>query len=76
MIARGKDMPSIAEFGDVTQIFQSENSRREQSPADRWTLFHVRMGGGQVHLPAPLRISPIQAMYRVDGPTITANGGR
>jgi len=68
LIARGKDMPSIAQFGQVTQIFQSENTRREQSPADRWTLFHVQMGDKLVHLPAPLRISPIQAMYRVDGP--------
>ncbi len=41
VLARGSDRDKFAPLGSVTQISQSEHSRYERTPADRFTLFRI-----------------------------------
>lgn len=43
VIARGQAQKELESLGQVEQILQSEFTRRERSPADRFTLFHVSL---------------------------------
>lgn len=68
VITRFSDKEIIAHFGEPEVIVQSQRSRRETSPEDRWTLFRVVLDADLPRQPGNVRISPMQAMYREDGP--------
>jgi 4-amino-4-deoxy-L-arabinose transferase-like glycosyltransferase len=70
VIARGRELPKLREYGEVDIKLVSKHSRREERPEDRWTLFEVHMRGDLQHYPNRERISPMQAMYRMPGPEL------
>jgi 4-amino-4-deoxy-L-arabinose transferase-like glycosyltransferase len=42
VIARQTSVPQLQELGETVQVAQSVKTRRERSPADRYTLFEVK----------------------------------
>jgi hypothetical protein len=48
----------------VEVVLQSERTRREASPKDRLTLFHLRFDDNLPRIPMQARISPMEAMNR------------
>ena len=51
-------------------LLRCKHSRREQNETDRWTLFRVHLHDDVARQKANVRISPMQAMYRADGPRL------
>jgi 4-amino-4-deoxy-L-arabinose transferase-like glycosyltransferase len=45
VVARGQAQQELEKLGDVTRVLQSRFTRRERSPEDRFTLFHVTTEG-------------------------------
>jgi len=69
VITRAKDQPELATYGQTELVLQSERTRREKSPADRWSLFKVTLREDLERASAKnVRVSPMQAMQRADGP--------
>jgi hypothetical protein len=68
LIARQKQTAALAEYGTFEKVLQSERSRYENSPDDRYALFHLRFHPDLKRIPGPVRISPLQATGRADGP--------
>lgn len=54
-------------YGEAVPVAQSNETRGEHSPQDRWTLFRLRFHEDLVRH-RPLRISPMQATGRAFGP--------
>jgi hypothetical protein len=70
LVARAREQPRIDRYGHTQILMQSKQSRREESSLDRWTLFQLRLRDDLERKSAAIRISPMQAMYRVDGPSL------
>jgi 4-amino-4-deoxy-L-arabinose transferase-like glycosyltransferase len=70
LVARHREQPRIDVYGTTEVLLQSKQSRREESSLDRWTLFLVRFHDQLARRSADVRISPMQAMYRIDGPSL------
>jgi 4-amino-4-deoxy-L-arabinose transferase-like glycosyltransferase len=70
VVARAREQPRIEKYGQADIVLQSRHSRREESPQDRWTLFHVRLRDDLERKSGDVPISPMQAMYRVDAPNL------
>jgi hypothetical protein len=70
VISRGRDLPQLQKWGKAEILLQSEKSRRETQPADRWSLFRVHLDDNVPRRPVTVRISPMQAMHREAGPII------
>jgi hypothetical protein len=70
IITRAEDEPKLATMGAVEQVLQSSKTRRERSPADRFTLFHLTFRPDLQRYPAtpPDQITTMQAMDRAPGP--------
>ena len=69
VITRAKDEPELAAYGETRLVLQSERTRREKSPADRWSLFKLTLREDLQQVSAKnVRVSPMQAMQRADGP--------
>ena len=68
LIARPRDEKSLAEFGTTTVVAQSEKSRSERSPADRYTLYRLEFHADLVRVRADVRMTPNQATGRAKGP--------
>jgi hypothetical protein len=70
VITRAKDRAKLDELGATQVVFQSARTRRESSPADRFTLFRLRFRPDVERYPVPsaAEISPMQAMGRKKGP--------
>ena len=60
----------VDEFGQVDIRLKSKESRREEKPEDRWTLFELHTRSDLRHVANRQRISPMQAMYRTEGPEL------
>lgn len=60
----------LEKYGTVQPLLKCKQSRREQSEDDRWTLFRVRLHDDFERRNATMRITPMQAMYRVNGPNL------
>jgi 4-amino-4-deoxy-L-arabinose transferase-like glycosyltransferase len=73
VLTRAKDLGKLQQLGDVQEIVRSPETRREGSPGDRFALFELTYRTDLVRLPAPARVSPMQAMDREEGPFL---GGR
>lgn len=67
LIARAKTASALNQFGTHEVLLQSEHSRYQTSPEDRYTLFRVQLDPGLVHH-SGVRISPMQATGRAPGP--------
>jgi hypothetical protein len=70
IIARASDAPKLQTLGSVDMVLQSTKTRRERSPADRFTLFHLTFRPDLQRYPAkpPDQITTMQAMDRAPGP--------
>ena len=68
IITPARDRPKLETLGQVDEILQSGRTRREKSPADRFTLFKLKFGPELQRYPAPTDISTMQAMGRKTGP--------
>ncbi len=69
VISRFRDLPEIARFGGTSVVLQSRRTRRESSPGDRWTLFHLQYTANQPRYSSRgVRVSPMQAAQRAPGP--------
>jgi hypothetical protein len=67
IISRAKFADDLSEYGKSEQILQSSYTRRETSPADRFTLFHLIFSPDLPRYDPP-PVSPMQAMMRKPGP--------
>ena len=70
VVTRYNRKEALEKYGQVEPILKCEHSRREQSEADRWTLFHLHLRDDLPRKNAAVRISPMQAMYRTPGPLL------
>jgi hypothetical protein len=60
----------LEKYGQAEPILQCKHARREKDESERWTLFRLRLRGDLPRKNAHVRISPMQAMYRADGPRL------
>jgi 4-amino-4-deoxy-L-arabinose transferase-like glycosyltransferase len=71
VLTRAGHADELSEFGEVTRVMTSERTRREKSPADRWTLFSLRFHPDLVRRSSDgIRVSPMQAAQREAGPIL------
>ena len=70
LITRASDEPKLRELGEPSIVLQSSKTRREKSPADRFTLFRLTFDPHLRRYPAPSpdSITTKQAMDRDAGP--------
>ena len=69
VVARASAESQLEPFGDVELVAQSAKTRREKSPADRFTLFRLTYRPDRPRVStAAVRISPMQVMQREEGP--------
>ena len=59
----------LANYGEVSRLFESPKTRGESSPADRYTLFRLRFFPDLVRYPEP-PVNGMQATGRAPGPTL------
>jgi hypothetical protein len=70
VVTRYNRRPLLEKYGQVEPLLKCKQSRRESSPADRWTLFRLRLRDDLERRSASVRITPMQAMYREPGPDL------
>lgn len=68
VVSRSWLMTDVGRYGACETVLTSEKSRNEKSPADRLTLYRVRLHDGLVLHREPVYISPMQATGRAEGP--------
>jgi 4-amino-4-deoxy-L-arabinose transferase-like glycosyltransferase len=70
VITRASDESKLETLGQAVVVLQSTKTRREHSPADRFTLFHLTFRPDLQRYPAtpPDQITTMQAMDRAPGP--------
>lgn len=68
VVTRARDEVDLRQLGQVQEIAQSEKTRRETSPQDRFTLYKLRFNPGLKRYPAPDHIGVMEAMQRKPGP--------
>ncbi|HZZ82590.1 MAG TPA: glycosyltransferase family 39 protein [Gemmataceae bacterium] len=70
VVTRFNRRSQLEKYGRVEPIIKCKHSRREASEEERWTLFHVHLRENLERKSANVRISPMQAMYRAEGPDL------
>jgi 4-amino-4-deoxy-L-arabinose transferase-like glycosyltransferase len=70
VVTRYNRKPELEKYGQAKQILQCKHARREKDATERWTLFRVHLRDDLPRRNAQVRISPMQAMYRADGPRL------
>jgi 4-amino-4-deoxy-L-arabinose transferase-like glycosyltransferase len=70
VVTRYNRLKELEKYGRAEALHQCKRARRETSPADRWTLFRLHLRDDLPRKNAHVRISPMQAMYRADGPRL------
>ncbi|HUU21665.1 MAG TPA: phospholipid carrier-dependent glycosyltransferase [Phycisphaerae bacterium] len=70
VVARARQELELRRYGALAPVLQSRRSRRETSPADRLTLFHLAFRRDLKRYPRPKHVSPMQAMSREPGPNL------
>jgi 4-amino-4-deoxy-L-arabinose transferase-like glycosyltransferase len=68
VVTRSRDLVFLQTLGEVQEVDQSAKSRREKSPAERFTLFHLHFFPDLKRYPRPPYINTLQAMDRQKGP--------
>jgi hypothetical protein len=70
VVTRYNRKVELEKYGAAEPILKCKHSRREQSEADRWTLFRLYLRDDLERKSANVSISPMQAMYREPGPDL------
>ena len=71
VLTRTSKRPEQDELSTTDVVMQSPHTGREVTAADRLTLFRLTYGAGARSVSgAGVRISPMQAMYRAEGPVL------
>jgi 4-amino-4-deoxy-L-arabinose transferase-like glycosyltransferase len=68
LIARKKQEPFLSQYGTFEAVLQSERSRYENGPEDRYALYRLKFHDGMHRIPGPVPITPLQATGRAPGP--------
>jgi 4-amino-4-deoxy-L-arabinose transferase-like glycosyltransferase len=68
LIARKKQEPALAAYGTFDTVLQSEHSRYENGPVDRYALYRLRFHADLQRVTGPVPINPLQATGRELGP--------
>jgi 4-amino-4-deoxy-L-arabinose transferase-like glycosyltransferase len=69
LMTRAEHESDLQRYGETEMISQSARSRREKTPADRLTLFRLRLHDDLPrYSTAGIRVSPLQAARRSQGP--------
>ena len=68
VITPHRDLAKLQKLGEVSVADESIKTRREKSPEDRFTLFHVYFSPGLARYPLPPYVTTMQAMDRAKGP--------
>lgn len=68
VITRHRDMAKLKKLGTPEVLLQSDRSRREHSPDDRFTLFELKFHPNLLRRPVPHCISPMEAAGSERGP--------
>jgi 4-amino-4-deoxy-L-arabinose transferase-like glycosyltransferase len=68
LIGRAQQKASLESYGSVEVMLQSEHTRAETSPGERYTLFRLHYRDGLQRKPGNVPISPMQATGRAQGP--------
>jgi hypothetical protein len=71
VLTRAKKQEALEEIGAAQAVMRSPRTGREVTPEDRLTLFRLTYHQPTRGVTAEkVRISPMQAMYRADGPVL------
>lgn len=70
VVTRYNRKPELEKYGTVEPIIKCKHARREASEEERWTLFHVHLRDDLQRKSAKQPITPMQAMYRQEGPDL------
>jgi 4-amino-4-deoxy-L-arabinose transferase-like glycosyltransferase len=70
VVTRFNRKPQLEKYGTAEPIIKCKEARREKSEEDRWTLFHVHLRDDLQRKSAKQSFTPMQAMYREDGPDL------
>ena len=70
LIARGSQVRTLHEYGQAEVIAQSERSRDQAGPDDRFMLYRVQFHDRLARSQGPIYISPMQATGRTPGPEL------
>lgn len=70
VVTRYNRKAELERYGRAEPMFKCKRARQERSPEERWTLFRVHLRDDLPRKKADVRISPMQAMYRADGPRL------
>ena len=73
LVCRSHEQTALAEYGAVRVIHTSSHARGEQSPGDRWVLVRLHFHPSLVRVPGTIRISPMQATGRRQGPFLASD---
>jgi 4-amino-4-deoxy-L-arabinose transferase-like glycosyltransferase len=68
VITRARDESALRQLGTVREIVQSEKTRRETSPLDRFTLYKLIFDPHLRRYAVPEHIGVMEAMQRKEGP--------
>jgi hypothetical protein len=68
VVTRRRDMSKLEPLGQVEVADESAKARRERSPDDRFTLFHIHFKPDLKRYPRPPYVNTLQAMGREPGP--------
>jgi 4-amino-4-deoxy-L-arabinose transferase-like glycosyltransferase len=68
VVTRRRDIAKLEPLGEVVVADESAQTRRERSPEDRFTLFHIFFNPNLQRYPRPAYVSTLQAMGRKPGP--------
>lgn len=68
VVTRQSDAAKLQKLGDVEVALTSVKTRREKSPLDRFTLFHLHFDPKLQRYPRPAYVNTLQAMGREKGP--------
>jgi 4-amino-4-deoxy-L-arabinose transferase-like glycosyltransferase len=70
VVTRYNRLPKLEKYGHAEPLLKCKQARRETSEADRWTLFRLHLRDDLPRKSVDVRISPMQAMYRAEGPRL------
>lgn len=72
VVTRVRQSEELPAYGRVEELLRSEVSRNEKSPADRLALYRVTLHDHLARFERPVRISPMQATGRAEGPYLNS----
>jgi hypothetical protein len=68
VILRLRFAPELARYGTADVVWESEHSKHEREPGDRYALFHLQFYPDLARCSADVPFTPLQATLRERGP--------